>query len=640
MRNAPKFLCSNNLQLLLFGGKGGVGKTTCATATALTLAKDDPDQSILLFSTDPAHSLLDSLRTETPPENLTIEEFDAEGQLEDYKLRHQPIFQEIARRGTFLDNRDIQRFFDLSLPGLDELMALLAISSRLQEKKYRTLIVDTAPTGHTLKLLAVPTLITQWLYAIDALLGKHRYMKQVFHGSYTPDDIDQFLLDLQQDIQSLNQLLTDSERTQFVTVMIPEPFCLDETRNLLSALETRHITCQDIVINQCYPWHECSICLQTYAAQQPILTKLTAHLPGYQYWTLPLQTAEIHGIDKLSHVWQQVIPLHQWLAEQQRPNPQYQPTPPRVVSAMQPLPASIELVILAGKGGVGKTTLASAMAMQLAQQYPEKKLLLFSSDPAHSLAICLDQPIGDAPVRVDAGLYAMEIDGQREFDQLKQTYEAELQQFLENVSTHLDFTFDREVMERLMDLSPPGLDELMVVMRASEFLIKGQFDLLILDAAPTGHLLRLLEMPALITQWLRLFFDIFLKYKQMFQLPGVVDTMIAMSKQLKRFISLLQDAEKARLFAVTIPTEMAFSETQDLLNQGDRLGFSCGGILLNRVTPDSECVLCHTRFSEESHKITAFSSVYPDIQRTTIYRGLLPQGTEKLKHLGMALFAE
>src|SRR5262245_23440899 len=101
---APFFLTSSGAQLLLFGGKGGVGKTTCATATALHLARAAPDRSFLLVSTDPAHSLADSLANAVAPPNLTVLELDPQQALAAFKAEHGWKLQEIARRGTFLDD--------------------------------------------------------------------------------------------------------------------------------------------------------------------------------------------------------------------------------------------------------------------------------------------------------------------------------------------------------------------------------------------------------------------------------------------------------------------------------------------------------------------------------------------------------
>ena len=90
------------------------------------------------------------------------------------------MLREIAAAGTFLDDEDINQFLNLSLPGLDELMAFFEISSWVEARRYDCIVVDTAPSGHTLRLLAMPELIRRWLGMLEALLAKRRYMRRVF----------------------------------------------------------------------------------------------------------------------------------------------------------------------------------------------------------------------------------------------------------------------------------------------------------------------------------------------------------------------------------------------------------------------------------------------------------------------------
>ena len=176
----PFFLSDAGVRLLLFGGKGGVGKTTASAATALELALRHPERSLLLISTDPAHSLQDSFSGAKPPPNLKVLELDAQAYLHAFQEKNRQRLREIASRGTFLDEEDINRFMELSLPGMDELMAFLEISRWVKEGAYDGIIMDTAPTGHTLRLMEMPDMIRKWLEALDALLAKHRYMKKLF----------------------------------------------------------------------------------------------------------------------------------------------------------------------------------------------------------------------------------------------------------------------------------------------------------------------------------------------------------------------------------------------------------------------------------------------------------------------------
>jgi len=235
------------LRLLLFGGKGGVGKTTCATATALHLAQRSQDTSFLLVSTDPAHSLAASLAGSSPPPNLHILEFNVQECLAAFREKHGWKFQEIARRGTFLDNGDIRLFLDLSLPGLDEIMAFQKILEWVEEGRYACVVVDTAPTGHALRLLTMPVFWRQWLQALDALLAKQRYMKKLYSGFYRRDELDFFLEEQVGAVEQMKELLRDPEQCCFVPVMLAEALSLHETTTLIGKLESLEIPVGGIV---------------------------------------------------------------------------------------------------------------------------------------------------------------------------------------------------------------------------------------------------------------------------------------------------------------------------------------------------------------------------------------------------------
>ena len=170
-------------------------------------------------------------------------------------------------------------------------------------------------------------------------------------------------------------------------------------------------------------------------------------------------------------------------------------------------------------------------------------------------------PVGGAPTPVCRGLAALEIDAATEFKALRMLYADELKGFLESLLTGVDLAFDREAMEKILDLAPPGLDEVIALTRAMELLEEGAYQTLVLDCAPTGHLIRFLEMPDLIDRWLKVFFGLFLKYRQIFRLPRVAQRLVQVSKHLKHWRNLLADSNRCALNAVTIPTDMAFEET-------------------------------------------------------------------------------
>ena len=535
----PSFLAPHGLQLLIFGGKGGVGKTTCATTSALRLAKRAPQSSFLLVSTDPAHSLADSLAGLAPPENLKVLELDSEQYLLKFKRQHNQHLREIAARGTFLDDEEINRFLDLSLPGLDELMAFLEIAAWVEQRVHDCILVDTAPSGHTLRLLTMPEFLRKWLAMLEALLAKHRYMKWAFARSRERDDLDAFLEQLAASVKRMEEVLQDSRRCSFVLVMLAEPMSLSETLSIVKEAYSLKLPVRDVIVNKLYPENDCRVCRHEHFLQALCLRKLflETSLTRFALWGIPLHAEEVRGARALESFWNAARPLREPPAKLVA-----EIAPPAVQQGarMQVPGPGVSLLIFAGKGGVGKTTLACAAALQLAES-SSRRVLLVSTGPSHSLSGCLDQAIDSEPKPILPGLTALEIDSEAEFEAMKRQYAGDIEKFLESVSSNFDLTFDREVLERTLDLSPPGLDEVMGLTRVMALLASRDYDVLVLDSAATGHLIRLLELPEIVDQWLKAFFDVLLKYRQVFRLSEFSQKLVEMSKNLKKLRRLLKD---------------------------------------------------------------------------------------------------
>jgi len=294
--------------------------------------------------------------------------------------------------------------------------------------------------------------------------------------------------------------------------------------------------------------------------------------------------------------------------------------------------------MLAGKGGVGKTTLSCSTAVRLARDFPDERVLLFSTDPAHSLSACLQIEIGPQPTVLFPGLNAMEIDAQAEFAKLKARYAEDLERFLESVSRAFDLTFDRVVLEKMMDMAPPGLDEIMALTRIMEFLARDSYDLYVLDCAPTGHLIRLLELPDLINEWLKAFFNLFLKYERILRLPGFADELVGISRNLKKLRELLRNPAASMLYAVSIPARMALEETKDLVAACRRLDIAVPLVFLNLMTPPGDCRLCSSLRQRELLAVEDFRQAFPDKQQTLVYRQPEIAGLEQLEKFGRGLY--
>jgi len=640
---APDFLLDAELRLLFFGGKGGVGKTTCASACALQLAHSHPERLYVLVSTDPAHSLLDCFSGALPPANLTLREIDPQACLLRFKALHEDHLRTIALRGTFLDASDIGQLVDLSMPGMDEMMALLEIVAWVKEDRYACIVVDTAPAGHTLRMLELPAMMVQWIAALDAMLAKHRYLARVYRGSYRSDAVDDYLQDAAADLTGLQALLADAARCRFVPVMLAEELSLHITRGLVAELERLGLCVRDIVVNRLLAEAAaCPACLARARQQSLGIAQVLQAFAQHRLWGLPLVYEEPTGLEALAQLWAQVRPLSHavWTTVGMAASPAATPQP-FVIHAPALPPECTTLLMFAGKGGVGKTTLACATALRLAEERPGKEVLLFSIDPAHSLAACLELPVGPHEVRVAAGLSAIELDAQAEYAVLKQEYASELKGVFkrESAQSGVGLAFDREVMERMLDVAPLGLDEVLAITRIVDLMDRRRYDTFVLDTAPTGHLLRFLEMPELIDQWLKTFFALFLKYRQLFWFERITQTMVTLSRRIKRLRRMLVDAQQAALVLVSIPTEMAYAESADLLAACARMGIAVPLQFINLVDRPSHCPVCAlVRRSQEPvlEKMAATAAGRPVAQ---VFRQDEPRGVERLRALGRELYA-
>jgi arsenite-transporting ATPase len=361
---------------------------------------------------------------------------------------------------------------------------------------------------------------------------------------------------------------------------------------------------------------------------------LHTSLTRFTLWGIPLRADEVCGQVALQSFWEEARQIREPPASV--PASRLSPSV-EVDAGVSSPPRGTTLLIFAGKGGVGKTTLACATALHLADRSPNRKVLLVSVGSAHSLSSCLDLPVGPHPARVTPGVTAVEIDSEAEFGALKEQYAEDIEKFLESVSSNFDLAFDRDVLERTLDLSPPGLDEVMGLTRVMALLASGEFDTLVLDSAATGHLIRLLELPEIIDQWLKAFFDIFLKYQQIFRLTAFSQELVSMSKNLKKLRQLLNNPAQSALYAVSIPTVMAFEETRDLLTACARLGINVPGIFLNLMTPPSDCALCAAMNRRESAICRKFKQSFQG-EIGLIYRHGEIRGLHWLARLGDALY--
>ena len=612
---SPPFLENKNLRLVLFGGKGGSGKTTSACAAALHLAELDRKGEILVVSTDPAHSVGDSFNCKVgntitkikEVDNLWALEIKAEEVSKEFNEKYSAVMKKIADRGTYFDRQDIESFFSLTLPGLDEVMAIIRIANILREGQYDLIILDTAPTGHTIRLLALPEEMGKWVCLMEMMQSKHRFLTKSFTGRYKKDDADDFLKMMTGDIERVKMLLTNAQTTEFVCVTIPEPMSIDETDRLQAHLRHLMIPSKEIIVNRIAgKFNRCNFCDSRIKDQKDKLEEIEKRFSNYNLYKMPLFPYEIRGIERVKEYAEVLFGKDYKYKSARRlfsfPRPSL-----KIRSRMlELLKKDLKLILFGGKGGVGKTSIASATALRMAKMYPGKKVLIFSTDPAHSLSDCFGLHIGDkiTPIGGIGNLFGLEVNAVKLHEDWKKSHRDDIEKaFGKFIGPGIDIKFDREIMTELVSISPPGFDEIMAMGEITNFLKEEKFDLYILDSAATGHLIRFLELPHLLREWLKIIFRLLLKYKGVIKLTKMAQEVVESSKKVRMIQKLLTDSKKTEFVAITLPEEMALAETDRLLASLKNPDISCHYMIINMIVPPTNCSFCNLKMKEQQRYI-------------------------------------
>jgi arsenite-transporting ATPase len=301
-----------SLQFILFGGKGGVGKTTMAAATAIELAKE---RTVLIFTTDPAPSLADSFGQVIGSEptaivgahNLFAMEIDARKVLQDFKEEYGGDILDILQQGTYLADEETEELLRLDIPGLDEVMGLKKITDYMDSSDYELYIVDTAPTGHTLRLLMLPELLDNWIKFLARLRWKHHAMVRQFAREQRIEKADEFLLEMKKTVNKVKSLLQNSEKTEFVVVTIAEKMGISETEDLISSLEQMRIPSRHIIVNNIFPQDGSDFADRRRETQARYIRELKEKFSSHSITEVALQPTEVQGIDSLQKLATQLF---------------------------------------------------------------------------------------------------------------------------------------------------------------------------------------------------------------------------------------------------------------------------------------------------------------------------------------------
>uniref|UniRef100_A0AAV1TNM4 ATPase ASNA1 homolog n=1 Tax=Peronospora matthiolae TaxID=2874970 RepID=A0AAV1TNM4_9STRA len=297
-------VAQESLQWIFVGGKGGVGKTTTSCCLAIQLAAQR--EKVLIVSTDPAHNLSDAFgqkftRDPTPVNgfsNLSVMEIDPNVDLEEMNADG---VQDNSGMASFM--KDLTN----SIPGIDEAMSFAELMKQVQNMDYSVIVFDTAPTGHTLRLLSFPR-------ALDKAFDKILSLKNQFSGMFSQVSAllggalpsqEMLLGKLEQTrevIQKVNAQFKDPERTTFVCVCIPEFLSLYETERLVQELTKYEIDVHNVVVNQVlYPEEgsTCKSCSARQKMQQKYIDQIYDLYEDFHVVEMPLLTEEVRGVPSL-----------------------------------------------------------------------------------------------------------------------------------------------------------------------------------------------------------------------------------------------------------------------------------------------------------------------------------------------------
>ena len=553
----------------------------------------------------------------------------------------------MAERGTFFDKEDIENFFVMSMPGLDEVMAIIKIANILNSREYAVIILDTAPTGHTSVFLSLPEKMLKWVEVADMMMGKHRYISKSFRGKYIKDECDEFLQLQKNDVGKVKKLLTDSKTTEFVPVTIPEPMSIYEIERLVLLLEKARIPVNSVIANRIITEdNKCNFCLARKKEQEKYIKEIEEKFACYNLLKMPLFPREIRGIEDLA-LYGEILFGKNGHKPYLASNNSLVKIPPLSQGGMEDLlDKNLKLIIFGGKGGVGKTSIASAAALQLARHSKGKKVLIFSTDPVRALSDSFDQQIGNKPCQVQDGtgnLYALELDASQMLANLKDEYRGDIAEVFDKFdSSGIDIKFDREVMEELITLAPPGLEELMALKKITELMKASDYDLFVMDSAASGHMLRFLQTPDIVREWLKTVFRLILKYKGVLNLSKIhsVQSLLDLSRDVRKIQQTLANPETTEFVMITIPEEMGVREMEDLSAALRNLKIPGSHTIINMIIPLSDCNFCTIKRQEQQKYIQFIESkVNNGITHVPLFLHEI-RGKESLSELAKIMFSK
>ena len=442
---------------LFFTGKGGVGKTSTACAVAVSLA--DSGKNILLISTDPASNLQDVFNTELDGKGVSI---DGVPGLVVANLNPEEAAREYREsviapyRGNLPDSVIINMEEQLSGSCTVEIAAFDQFSNfitdKTTEEKYDHIIFDTAPTGHTLRMLQLPS---AWSNFID----------ENTHGASCLGQLAG-LEDKKSIYKDAVLNLADKDKTTLILVSRPEETPLSEAQRSSHELSGLGINNQILIINGVLEKASDYVSTKLFDKQQNALKSMPEGLKKFRTFTIPLRSYNVLGLDKI----RKFLKSDDYSRESIR-------SKPLDLKKLDVLIKDIyetdkKVVFTMGKGGVGKTTIAATIALALAKK--GVKVHLTSTDPADHLKYVIEGTENITLSKID------------EKEELL-NYQNEVLSKARETMGEDDIAYVEE------DLRSPCTQEIAVFRAFAEIVDKAEDEVVVIDTAPTGHTLLLLD---------------------------------------------------------------------------------------------------------------------------------------------------
>jgi arsenite/tail-anchored protein-transporting ATPase len=583
-----------------FIGKGGVGKTTISSAYAARVAAQRRGR-VLLLSTDPAHSLFDVFALRSARErqrvkisgraSLDVWQLDAEREFAQFLDEYRDAVLDVIASGTIFSREEVAPLLDSTIPGMAEVSALLVLAGLIHSRKYDRIVVDTAPLGHTLRLFELPEAFRKLLRFLQIAASRDQVLAQRFARTNIAGPA--FLKEWEKKADEIRGALAGPE-SNLVLVTTPEDFALYESMRAKRALAESFppLSISEIVLNRAITnGGDCQRCAKIEKSSAAAKTFLRRNFPRSPVHMAEDVGAPIEGVASLLAFGEHIFDGKRLKLTIPRPK-----VPDVGFKRVQWPALSTPLSLSIGKGGVGKTTISAALSYLARQRDPETPLTICSTDPAPSLDDVFRQPVGDraVPVLRDPKFRAMEMDAAAEFDRWTSKVKDKLADAFGGTSgnIHVDLSFEREVITALLDMVPPGMDELAATFRILDLLEGDQR--VVIDMAPTGHALELLRMPERIQLWTRLILRALAPHRELAMAQEAGVEIARVGQHVRELARSLHDAQRCHVYVVMLPEPLPDRETGRLVKDLNALDVALGPVFVNRVllTGNGGCDRC------------------------------------------------